>query len=58
MTKEQAIYDLAKEIFLRKLPVDYLNDKTQRGHEVVMENSIKVAKMFYSAVAKDEEENK
>lgn len=57
MTKEQLIYDLAKDIFLRKLPVDYLNDKTQGYHELHINNSIRVAKLFYEQVEKDENAN-
>lgn len=56
MTKEQLIYDLAKEIFLRKLPVEYLSDKSEKYHHTVMDNSIRVAKMFYERVSKDEEQ--
>jgi len=54
MTKEQIVYDLAKEIFLRKLPVEYLSDKSIKYHETVMDNCINVAKMFYERVEKDE----
>lgn len=58
MTKEQLIYDLAKEIFLRKLPVEYLSDKSEKYHHTVMDNAIKVSKLFYERVSKDEEESK
>jgi hypothetical protein len=57
MTKEQAIYDLAKEIFLRKLPVDYLTEKSLKAHEGLMENAIRVAKLFYEQVEKDEQKS-
>ena len=54
MTKEQLVYDLAKEIFLRKLPVEYLSDKSEKYHTTVMDNCISVAKMFYERVEQDE----
>ena len=57
MTKEQLVYDLAKEIFLRKLPYDYLHDKTHQHHENIIDNCIKVAKLFIERVEKDEEIN-
>jgi hypothetical protein len=58
MTKEQLIYDLAKEIFLRKLPIEYLNDKNEDYHFLQIDNSIRVAKLFYKRVEKDEEDGK
>lgn len=57
MTKEQLLYDLAKEIFLRRLPVDYLTDKSQKSHEGLINNAIRVAKLFYEKVEEDEQAN-
>lgn len=54
MTKEQLIYDLAKEIFLRKLPYDYLHEASKKHHETIMDNAINVAKLFFERVDKDE----
>lgn len=55
MTKEQLIYSLAKEIFLKKLPHDYLHDKSRKNHTDQMDNAIAVAKLFYERVEKDED---
>jgi hypothetical protein len=57
MTKEQLLYDLAKEIFLRKLPIEYLNDKNVDYHHLQIDNAIRVAKLFYERVEHDEVNN-
>lgn len=58
MTKEQAIYNYAQQIFLKKLPYDYLHDKSQKDFENKMDDAIAVAKLFFERVAKDEEKSK
>lgn len=55
MTKEQLIYNLAKDIFLKKLPHDYLHDKSKKNHSDQIDNAIAVAKLFYERVELDEE---
>lgn len=57
MTEEQLVYELAKEIFLKKLPVEYLHDKNIPYHELQVNNAIKVAKLFYKVVKEDESSN-
>lgn len=58
MTKEQLLYDLAREIFLRKLPIDYLTDRTEKGQRAIADNAIKMAKLFYEQVEQDEQEKR
>lgn len=55
MTKEQLLYSLAKDIFLKKLPHDYLHDKSKKDHINQIDNAIAVAKLFYERVELDEE---
>lgn len=54
MTKEQAIYNLAQQIFIRKMPINHLNEKNQKDYENKIDDSIAVAKLFFERVEKDE----
>jgi hypothetical protein len=57
MTKEQLLYNLAQQIFLKKIPYDYLNDKSKKDYENKMDDAIAIAKLFFERVEKDEQNN-
>lgn len=54
MTKEQAIYNLAQQIFLKKIPYDYLHEKSKKDFENKMDDAIAIAKLFFERVEIDE----
>lgn len=54
MTKEQLLYNLAQQIFLKKMPVDYLNDRSKKDYENKMDDAIAIAKLFFERVELDE----
>lgn len=54
MTKEQAIYNYAQQIFLKKLPYDYLNDRSKKDFENKMDDAIAIAKLFFERIENDE----
>lgn len=50
------LYNFAQQIFLKKLPYDYLNDRSRKDFENKMDDSIEIAKLFFQRVEKDEAE--
>lgn len=54
--KEEKLYELAKELFIKRSPPEFLTDKTENGFKSAIENSIKVAKMFLEHFEKDKKD--
>jgi hypothetical protein len=46
MSKEEQVYQLAKEIFLKRAPGEFINDKSKPGYEAQAANAIKMAQFF------------
>jgi len=44
--EDEKAYELAKELFLKKCPSEFLTDKTEGGFKAQMENAINVANLF------------
>ena len=48
------IYDLAKEIFLKRAPTEFLNEKSESGYKAQAANAIKMAQFFIEYYEKSE----
>ena len=46
------VFDLAKEIFLKRAPSEFINEKSEAGYKAQAENAIKVAKFFIEVYEK------
>lgn len=49
------LYLLAKEIFLKRAPPEFFNDKSIEGYKAQADNAIKVAQFFLDQFEKKDE---